>query len=376
MSPVMTPDFTQSFALDYNGARRKFVATAEALGCALSQYRHPSKTGPDGEALAIDVAWLGDPKAPSQLVIISGTHGLEGLSGSAAQIGWMQSEFARALPRGVSVLFVHALNPYGFAWGTRTTENNVDLNRNFIDHDAPYPANPGYATLYTHQVPNEWTPAALAPYTEAVSAFQATHGADALFDAQARGQYEFPQGTNYGGNQREWSNLALQSIVADHLGAAERVGFIDWHTGIGDWAKSFFLCFNDEGGALHAEAVRWWGKDRIVGQRPHNVARPNYQGLVFHGLTQFLGGRPMVGAVIEFGTRGPHVRHALRLDQWLKFKAEADSERVRMLRADLHDCFVPVSSHWRGETTQQAISITQQAIEGLTTWSLAATTAA
>ena len=365
-------DFTQSFALDYAGARTKFHATASDLGCALSEYRHPTATGPDGQGLFVDVARLGDTNAPSQLVVVSGTHGLEGLSGSAAQIGWMRSGFARNLPGDVSVLMVHALNPFGFAQGTRTTENNVDLNRNFVDHAAPYPANPGYATLYPHLVPDDWTPSALTAYADAVAAFREVHGADVLFDVQARGQYDFPLGTNFGGSQREWSNLVLETIVADHLGAAERIGFIDWHTGIGDWGESFFLCFNDEGGPLHAEAVRWWGSDRIVGQKPHSLVRPNYQGLVFHGLTKFLAGRPMVGAVIEFGTRGINVRRALQLDLWLKFKAEKDSERVRLLQADLHDCFVPVSSHWREGTTEQAISITRQAVEGLASWPLRA----
>jgi hypothetical protein len=369
---ALTYDFTRSFALDYDGARVKFRNAANDVGAALTTYTHPALKGPNGQDLCIDVARLGDPRAASQLVILSGTHGLEGLSGSAAQIGWMQSSFARALPRGVSILFVHAINPYGFAWGTRTTENNVDLNRNFIDFAAPRPANPGYAKLYPHLLPEDWTPAALQIYADAVEAFKDAHGDDGLFDTLARGQYDFPDGSNYGGARREWSNLTLETIVADHLGATERIGFIDWHTGIGDFGESFFLCFNPEGGALHAEAVRWWGRDRIFGQKPNNFARPNYQGLVFHGMTRFLGARPMVGAVIEFGTRGTKVRRALQLDLWLKFKAEKDSERVRMLRADLHDCFVPVSSHWREETTEQAISITQQAVEGLASWSLSA----
>ncbi|MGM4903755.1 M14 family metallopeptidase [Tardiphaga sp. 866_E4_N2_1] len=363
-------DFTRSFALDYDGARVKFRNAANDVGAALTTYTHPALKSPNGQDLCIDVARLGDPRAASQLVILSGTHGLEGLSGSAAQIGWMQSKFARTLPRGVSILFVHAINPYGFAWGTRTTENNVDLNRNFIDFSTPRPGNPGYAKLYPHLLPEDWTPAALQIYADAVEAFKDAHGDDGLFDTLARGQYDFPDGSNYGGSGREWSNLTLETIIADHLGAAERIGFIDWHTGIGDFGESFFLCFNPEGGALHAEAVRWWGRERIVGQKPNNFARPNYQGLVFHGMTRFLGERPMVGAVIEFGTRGTKVRRALQLDLWLKFKAEKDSERVRMLRADLHDCFVPVSSHWREETTEQAISITQQAVEGLASWSL------
>ena len=195
-------DFTQSFALDYAGARTKFRATASELGCALSD-RHPTATGPDGRGLFIDVARLGDIKASSQLVVVSGTHGLEGLSGSAAQIGWMKSGFAGGLPRNVSVLLVHALNPFGFAHGTRTTENNVDLNRNFIDHAAPYPTNAGYAELYPNLLPDDWTPSALAAYADAVAAFRGAHGPDVLFDVQARGQYDFPLGTNFGGSQRQ-----------------------------------------------------------------------------------------------------------------------------------------------------------------------------
>ena len=42
---------------------------------------------------------------------------------------------------------VHAINPHGFAWSRRVTEDNVDLNRNFVDHAQPYPSNPGYEEL-------------------------------------------------------------------------------------------------------------------------------------------------------------------------------------------------------------------------------------
>jgi hypothetical protein len=129
----MINGLTQSFALDYAGARTKFRATVGDLGGILSEYRHPTATGPDGRGLFIDVARIGDVGAPLPLVVVSGTHGLEDLSGSAAQIGWMKSGFARGLPSNVSLLLVHALNPFGFAHNTRTTENNVDLDRNCAD---------------------------------------------------------------------------------------------------------------------------------------------------------------------------------------------------------------------------------------------------
>lgn len=373
---MTVPDYTRLFALDYAGARAKFLAATAAANCAFASYRHPDAMGPRGEELFVDVARLGSAKAKRQLIIISGTHGLEGASGSAAQIAWLESSGARKLPPGVSILLIHALNPYGFAYGTRTTENNVDLNRNFVDHKRAYPANPGYDEIFAKMLPRDWTPAALTDFGDALAVYREKHGADALFDALVRGQYTHPEGTNYGGRGREWSNRTLQRIVDEHLGAARQVGLIDWHTGIGEWGRSFFLCFNEDGSPLQAEAVRWWGSRSILEQRPHGFARPNYQGLVFNGLAQFLGNRPMVGAVIEFGTRGPNMRRALHLDIWLKFRAEKESERVSLLRADLHDAFVPVSSHWREETSSQAIEITQQAVNGLATWSLTPSAAA
>ena len=45
-------------------------------------------------------------------------------------------------------LFVHGLNPYGWAHGSRTNENNVDLNRNYLDHAQGHAENPVYAELH------------------------------------------------------------------------------------------------------------------------------------------------------------------------------------------------------------------------------------
>ncbi len=45
----------------------------------------------------------------------------------------------RSCLQNTGALLIHALNPYGFAWTRRVTEDNVDLNRNFVDHDKGYP---------------------------------------------------------------------------------------------------------------------------------------------------------------------------------------------------------------------------------------------
>ncbi|MFM0740216.1 M14 family metallopeptidase [Paraburkholderia xenovorans] len=366
---AIVPDYWDCFTADYAAARNSFIDAATHAGAELTTYVHPSAIGPDGGALSIDVAHIGSPSAKYQLLALSGTHGLEGPAGSAIQIAWLNSSAARNLPTGVSVLLVHALNPYGFAHATRTTENNVDLNRNFVAHGGEYPRNDLYDELHAHLIPDEWNGRSLAAAAEATQRFRETHGEDALFDTLARGQYTHSEGLMFGGVAREWSNLTLETIVERHLQHASHVGLIDWHTGIGDYAEPFFLCFNEEGGAAHAEATTWWGDERISGQRPHGLARPNYQGLVFRGIEQFLGDRTLIGAVVEFGTRGRGTAIASRLDQWLRFKAphalESDRARNQALRADVIDAMVPTSSIWRQAVIRHGLEITAQAIEGL-----------
>jgi hypothetical protein len=89
------------------------------------------------------VARLGAADAPALLVLSSACHGVEGFCGSGAQVALLGDASFHAAVRqsGTAVLFVHALNPYGFSWWRRTTHENVDLNRNFHDFSQPLPAN-------------------------------------------------------------------------------------------------------------------------------------------------------------------------------------------------------------------------------------------
>ena len=59
------------------------------------------------------------------------------------------------------MLLVHAINPHGFAWLRRTTEEGVDLNRNCVGF-APPPANHAYAELADAFVPPDLGPETLA----------------------------------------------------------------------------------------------------------------------------------------------------------------------------------------------------------------------
>ncbi len=106
------------------------------------------------------MARLGPRDASRVLITISATHGAEGFCGSGAQVGSFEVGLGRELPADTALVAIHAINPYGFAWLRRVTEDNVDLNRNFVDHSAPLPRNPGYDELADAICPSEWQDAA------------------------------------------------------------------------------------------------------------------------------------------------------------------------------------------------------------------------
>lgn len=141
-----------SFSATYAEAREKFVAAANRSGGQMASIQHP-EPGPNGCALTTDVAGFGPRNAERVLVLLSATHGVEGFAGSGAQVDWLTRDEAANLPAGVSVLLIHAPNPYGFAWLRRVTHENVDLNRNWIDFSQPLPDNSGYEELAGRSVP-------------------------------------------------------------------------------------------------------------------------------------------------------------------------------------------------------------------------------
>src|SRR5258708_11990298 len=85
------------FPTDYGDARSRFRRAAETAGGQLRSYRNPT-SGPPREALPCDCAWFGPEDAAKGLVIMSGTHGVEGFCGAGIQPHWLRGGNAPALP--------------------------------------------------------------------------------------------------------------------------------------------------------------------------------------------------------------------------------------------------------------------------------------
>jgi len=100
--------------------------------------------------LYIDILYIPPVKDTGKLLVLSsGVHGVEGYTGSAVQQMFMQELITPDILSETGILIIHAINPYGFKYQRRVTENNVDLNRGSeTDSSLFEKKNPGYALLY------------------------------------------------------------------------------------------------------------------------------------------------------------------------------------------------------------------------------------
>ncbi|MFY3309691.1 DUF2817 domain-containing protein, partial [Achromobacter ruhlandii] len=190
--------------------------------------------GREGEALATDVALIGDKTATRLLIMTSATHGVEGFCGSGCQLALLDDAemLERARQAGVALLLVHAVNPHGFSWIARTDEGNVDLNRNAQPFDGqPLPANPEYGRIHELLLPEQWPPS--DSNREQIAAYIAGNGLPAFKQAVTRGQYTHADGLFYGGDRPAASLSNLRRILQQHAAAYRQIGWIDVHTGLG-----------------------------------------------------------------------------------------------------------------------------------------------
>jgi hypothetical protein len=358
---------TSSFSSDYAEARDKFLTAASALGAVLAHYANPNR-GPGGETLATDVAWLGPSDAPKAAVLISGTHGVEGFCGSGAQVAWMRSAAARRLPAGVAVLLVHAINPYGFAWLRRVTEEGVDLNRNYVDFDRPLPENRGYDELAADFLPEEIEGPAFEAAMARIEAWRATHGDAAYFAAYSAGQYRHPLGFFYGGAAPTWSRRTTESICARFLADRRQVAGIDFHTGLGPHGYGEPICHHEPDTPALARARAWYG-DSLTEPRRGTSTSQARSGLTHFGYARALPGVELNFVTLEYGTyareRGTVV---FREDHWLHRKygdGAFEAPRGRAIKAAIRKHFYPDTQDWKEMVLWRAFQVIRQTVEGL-----------
>ncbi len=337
----------ECFSESYAEARAKFCGAAASGGGALRSWLNPYGRGPNGEPLYLDTARFGPVDAANVLVLISSTHGVEGHCGSGAQIAWLSTGGPARLPKDTGALLVHAINPHGFAWTRRVNEDNVDINRNFVDHDKPYPKNEGYVALADAILPRQWNEASSAETERTFQAFAQKHGAYGLQGALSSGQYTHPAGIFYGGSKPVWSNRTIRAIAREELGRARRIGIIDFHTGLGPFGHGELICAVPPGSKSFDRAKAWFG-DEMTSPESGTSTSAIVVGVMTDAFAQELPDAEVTMIALEYGTYSvPEVLGAVRQDNWLHQRGDLASREGKAMKANMKERFFPAGDKWR-----------------------------
>ncbi len=351
------------FAQTYDEARAGFLAAAAEAGLDVQSHAHPL-LGLHGEPLAMDVARYGPADAPGLLLVTSACHGVEGFCGSGVQRALLAepSFHADAAAAGVAVLYVHALNPWGFSWWRRVTQEGVDLNRNFHDFHGTLPANPGYDELAPWIVPREWP----SPDADArLSAYAAAHGDKALQAAITGGQYDHPEGLFYGGRAPTWSHQTLRHVLQDHGRRCARLAWIDLHTGLGPNGHGERIFAGPEDAATIARARAWWG-DAVTSIYDGSSSSARLTGLMWSAAGQECPQAEVTGIALEYGTEPTReVIDALRGDHWLAMHPEAGAAQRDAIRRRMRDAFYTDTDAWKARIVEQGLEAAFEGVAGL-----------
>lgn len=192
--------------------------------------------------LSIDYCYIPAQKQTEKLLIVnSGTHGIEGYTGSAIQQMFMQEILLKEDLDKMGILLIHGINPYGFKYHRKVTENNVDMNRNWVinakEFDSP---NDGYAQLSDMLMPEGEvkTGNLRNKFFHLVAIAKILkESMPVLRQAALQGQYDFDKGIYYGGKAPEPQGEFMKTLLKNTMEEYDIVMNLDLHTAFGERGK-------------------------------------------------------------------------------------------------------------------------------------------
>jgi hypothetical protein len=269
------------------------------------------------------------------------------------------------LPDPPRIVLIHSLNPFGFAHSRRFTEDNIDLNRNFLRTGEEYRgAPPGYFAL--EPILNPRTPPTRAEcYTLRAAWTVLRQGMPALRQAVAAGQYEYPRGLFFGGTGPAEIHQILKQQFPRWLGSSERFLHLDFHSGLGRWAE-YKLLLDTPLSPRHQQQMTQFFRDNEYEVCHADGISYQARGGFGEWCTEQAGDRDYLFLCVEFGTYPAlKVLAGLREENRAEHWCAPDDPRRTAAQAKLRELFFPASAEWRQLVYERTRSILYRSLEML-----------
>lgn len=383
------------YSRTYNEARSRFLQQVAASKLPFEVHSLP--IGYRG--LFVDVALL-RRRSDALLLHVSGTHGTEGFVGSAIQTAllthvndsaglphqWLVGSNAE-LP---SIVFVHALNPFGMANFRRWNEDGIDLNRNAIFNDALWHTVKTRGNVEYEEIDyliNPKEPPTLLSLLMRVPhiAFHFLTRYVQTKRALVSATYTQDKGIFYGGQRLSTSHQLLSEfLVSSGLAATvKHLVMIDVHSGLGPIGKDTLmfgentrigcsLFGSDSGAQPPAHACEGVGDPTFTEELSDDSPSAGYENTVgtmteaasYGSLFTNVEPKSSLRFAQEFGTLPP-IQVILGLIRENQAFHHANEETRRQFAQVIYDTFVPKTREARVNTVLRGVTLVRQALQHL-----------
>ncbi len=357
------------FCESYEDARAQFLRAGTQLGAGLESF--PTDGENKAERMSsTDVACFGNPDAKSALLIVSGTHGPEGLAGSACQRALIDDLCKDGPPDGVEVVLVHAVNASAVASGLRCTEEGVDLNRNYTDFSRCsselHASNRKYDQVheYIHQLSRSLS---ATDFLDQGPGLLREHCGTDSVNTLFQGQYRHADGVGFGGLAPTRARLRFEKIVSNVLANKRDIAVVDLHTGLGPFGVGMKLSVAQVGSDDALRTREWYGDDVILINSPESDLPYRVFGDTSEGVARMLDGACITGLTLEYGTYEVEGLVRCILAEFLVRHRSplVDGELLDELKQEIRAFFYPSDPVWRERVIEQARRVFSQALVGL-----------
>jgi Protein of unknown function (DUF2817) len=346
----MPNSFSDFFSPNYHIAKQRFCQQSTELGWQQESYLVK-------DDLSIDITKSPYSFDQPTIIVSSGLHGGEGFFGSATQLALLT---AGNLATDLNWVFLHALNPYGFANLRRCNEDNVDLNRNFLLPDEEYQ---GSSPIYGKISPvlNPDYIGKIDLFVPRMLAAVAQYGLPNIWQAVAEGQYDFPQGLFFGGQAASKTQQILQAHLPQCIGDSKNILHLDFHTGLGKWGTYKLLMDTVVTPAELQDLQSYFGAESILsidgGKKKYQV-----RGNIGQWTRQLLQPRNYNYFCAEFGTYSfAKVLMMLRQENYVHNQLDVDHPIYLRTKEQMKEIFCPESDRWRSMVLSKSMEIIAQA---------------
>ncbi len=293
-------------------------------------------------------------KSKKLIIISSGIHGVEAFTGSALQFSLLDSDDLKNIIKDSSLMIVHAVNPYGYSFKRRVSENNVDLNRNFLlDKKLYEQTNPKYNAF--HSFLNPQNPLKMGRF-EDLKLFVSSllklifYGRKELSQIILSGQYEKEKGIYFGGSKAEPQMAMMKEALQRWTTDKEQVLHIDLHTGYGERGRLHFFSSR--------KATEIPGFNEIFKGYSIDLGEDEDFYTTSGGFekftVQFLAHKKVIPMTFEFGTMDSQtiiggfysLRNMIFENQGFHYGYK-DENSKKLIQSDFLEMFNPSDPEWR-----------------------------